>query len=129
MTTAIVITKDSSKLALVATMALYFETLGHRMSSRLPGCPAPPPLIEGTQSRERPDMFSHMSRTRPVLLDSVTSLDMKDLDSLRKRLYLFYTGGESGRWDFHLACYKTLVPHLKLFCSRNSIRYTKLHEI
>ncbi len=130
MTTAVYIDKDTVKLALVSTMIALLDVAGHRkIRSRIPGCPVAPPVIDGTQSRERPDIFSETVGVRPILVEAVSSQDMKDLNALKTRLQLFYTGAESKKWDFYLCCYKTLAPHLKLFCSRNAIRYSKLWEI
>ncbi len=129
MTTAITIGKDNSKLALVATMIAFLDAVGHKKTrSRIPGCPVAPPVIEGQLSNERPDIYSdHFNR--PLLCEAVSQMDMSNLDALKKRLELFHFAADSKGWTFYLACYKTLAPHLKAFCARNQIRYSRLYEI
>lgn len=128
MTAASVTVTDPRKVALVATMVELLESTDHKeIYFRLKTAPKAPPLVEGKKSSHRPDIFCR--KKRQVLVESVTQADMKDLDKLKDRLYLFYTASEMNNWDFHLACYKILAPHLKNFCSKNAIRYSKMWDI
>ncbi len=119
------------KTALVATMfelldATEHDHIGSRI--RLGGGPTSPEVY-GSKSNHRPDLFAKNSRGKPVLVETVTREDMKDLKTLHEKLYLFFTASECYTWDFHLACFAALAPHLRNFCSKNEIKFSKLWEI
>ncbi len=119
------------KVALVSTMfelldATEHENIGSRL--RLGGGPASPEVY-GTRSSHRPDLFAKNGRGKMVLVETVTREDMKDLNQLQEKLYLFYTASKCYAWDFHLVCFAATAPHLKEFCKKQEIRYSKLWEI
>ncbi len=114
----------------MATMVELLDSTDHRpIHSRLRNALKSPALVEGLKSNHRPDIFCARKRKRSVLVETVTKEDMKDLEKLKDRLYLFYTASEMNEWDFHIACYKTLATPLKQFCNKYCIRYSKIWDI
>ena len=116
------------KVALVTTMYELLDTTEHKSigsKTRLGGGPNTPEVI-GTVRSHRPDLFAKNPRGKLVLVETVTNEDMKDLDKLKDKLYLFYTASQCYGWDFHLACFAGLAVHLKHFCKKNEIRYSKI---
>ncbi len=95
---------------------------------RLRDSPAPPQVV-GTLSTQRPDLACRNGAGKMVIVESVTKEDMIHLDDLKERLYLFYTAAQCYGWDFHVVCYKVMQPHVKNFCYKNGIRYSKLWDL
>ncbi len=119
------------KVALVSTMyelldATDHQNIGSRI--RLNNGPATPEVL-GQLSNHRPDLFAKNAKGKMVLVETVTREDMKDLDALKEKLYLFFTASQAYNWDFHLVCFKQIAQHLKQFCRKQEIRYSKLWEL
>lgn len=119
------------KVALISTMYELLDTTGHTnvgSKTRLGGGPFAPEVI-GVKSSHKPDLFGKNERGKLVLVETVTKDDMHDLDKLKEKLYLFYTASQCYGWDFHIACFAALAVHVKNFCRKNEIRYSRLWEI
>ncbi len=122
-------TVESSKAGLIATLTELLElTPGQTVLSRIRTEGTPPPMVMGTQSNERPDVFAS-GKARPVLLETVTMKDFGDPEKLYKRLYLFYSASEMYGWDYQLACYRSNLSALKGFCAKREIRYSKIWDL
>ncbi len=124
-------TQPRRKEALVSTMFELFGATGHLdMSTRLKldGINFPPEII-GTRASFRPDVFCKAKNGKSVCIETVTSEDMRDLDKLKDKLFLFSSSAQAYDWDFHIACYAAIAIHVKHFCAKNCIRYSRLWEL
>lgn len=118
---------DANKIALIESIASVFEAGQYKyFTSRVPGT-VYPDLIRGTRCDERPDMTCF--GTRRVIVDTITSEDLKQKEALLDRLFLFYSKAQSANWDFHIITFNALVPYVKSFCENHFIRYSKLWDI
>ncbi len=119
------------KMALVSTMYELLDATEHAaIGSRLKmNGVVISPEVYGSKASFRPDLFAKNKTGKMVLVETVTKDDMKNLDTLRDKLYLFYTASECYEWDFHLVCFAGLASNLKHFCKKQEIRYSKLWEI
>ncbi len=119
------------KTALVTTMLDFLEATDHKQigsKNRLRSGPGSPEVL-GVRSNHRPDLFCRNIRGRWVLLETVTREDMKDLEKLKDKLYLFSTAAQSYDWEFHIACFRAIESHVRGFCRKNDIRFSKLWDI
>ncbi len=123
---------DVKKVGLIATMGSLFQATGHTgMTSRCVDLGVPlSEGIAGTKSTQWPDLLcnSPNGRTR-VMVETVAQADMRDLDALKDRMFLLSAYAQQMGWDFHVSCFAGLGMHVRAFCLRNCIKYSKLWEV